>query len=78
MLKLVDVVRYYLGTAVKRLSLDVKRALLVASLGSYPAEKWCLHLLEDDRWLRTAPAIWASFAEEILYRKHIGFVCKWG
>lgn len=57
--------RYYLSAAKTRLSPAVKKLAAVAALSSYPLEGMCLALLEDDRFLLHAQALWCDAGEEV-------------
>lgn len=59
--------KYFLGAARKRLTVQVREYIVIASLACYPVEGLTLSLLEDDRFLFLAQGLWQELKEEELY-----------
>ena len=59
--------RYYLGAATRRLSEEVKFALVVSCYGTIPAEAWTKELLEDDRFLLNASRMWSLVLRQMQF-----------
>ena len=59
--------KYYIGAANKRMTLAVKKYMVIACTCTFPAEYFVNRLLEDDRFVRHANALWQGILAECQY-----------